>query len=252
MNKIVQKAQIFAKRNASTILTALGGVGLVATTVMAVKATPKAIELIKQAEEEKGDKLTRLEVVQTAGKVYIPTIIVGASTLACIFGANALNKRKQAALMSAYALLDSSYKEYKNKVNELYGEDAGRGVQASIARDKYDDSVEIEDDKELFYDAFSGRYFNSTPYDVLRAEYNLNRKLSVETRAYLNDFYMWLNIPPIDAGTELGWSYGILESRYLASWVEFDHEKVVMDDGLECTIIRMRYEPVTDFDDILI
>ena len=60
MNKIVQKAQVFVKRNSSTILTALGGAGLVATTVMAVKATPKAMELIKQAEEEKGDKLTRL------------------------------------------------------------------------------------------------------------------------------------------------------------------------------------------------
>ena len=177
MNKIVQKAQVFVKRNSSTILTVLGGAGLVATTVMAVKETPKAMELIKQSEEEKGDKLTRLEVVQAAGKVYIPTIIVGASTLACIFGANALNKRKQAALMSAYALLDSSYKEYKNKVDELYGKEAGQEVQASIARDKYDDFIEIEDDKELFYDAFSGRYFNSTTYDVLRAEYNLNRKL---------------------------------------------------------------------------
>ena len=244
MNKIVQKAQVFVKRNSATILTALGSAGLVATTVMAVKATPKAMELIKQAEEEKGDKLTRLEAVQTAGKVYIPPIIVGVSTLACIFGANALNKREQAALMSAYALLDSSYKEYKNKVDELYGEEAGREVQASIARDKYDDSVESEDNKELFYDAFSGRYFNSTSYDVLQAEYNLNRKLSVETRAYLNDFYMLLDIPPIDAGTELGWSYGILESHYRASWIEFDHEKVIMDDGLECTIIRMRYEPV--------
>ena len=244
MNKIVQKAQVFVKRNSATILTALGSAGLVATTVMAVKATPKAMGLIKQAEEEKGDKLTRLEVVQTAGKVYIPTIIVGVSTLACIFGANTLNKRKQAALISAYALLDSSYKEYKNKVDELYGEEAGQEVQAFIASDKYDDSVEVEDGKELFYDAFSGRYFNSTSYDVLRAEYNLNRKLSVETRAYLNDFYILLDIPPIDAGTELGWSYGILESHYRASWIEFDHEKVIMDDGLECTVIRMRYEPV--------
>lgn len=243
----MQKAQVFVKRNSSTILTALGSAGLVATTVMAIKATTKAMELIKQAEEEKGDKLTKLEAVQTAGKVYIPTIIVGVSTLTCIFGANALNKREQAALISAYALLDSSYKEYKSKVDELYGEEAGREVQVSMARDKYDDSVEIEDDKELFYDAFSGRYFNSTSYDVLRAEYNLNRKLSAETEACLNDFYMLLDIPPIDAGTELGWSYGILESRHRASWIEFDHEKVIMDDGLECTIIRMRYEPVIDF-----
>lgn len=83
------------------------------TAVMAVKATPKALRLIEEAEKEKGKKLTKTETVKVAWTPYIPTVLVGASTIACIFGANVLNKRRQAALMSAYALLDSSYKEYK-------------------------------------------------------------------------------------------------------------------------------------------
>lgn len=112
----------FFKRNGSTILTCTGAVGVVATTITAVKATPKALTLLEKAEEEKGKKLTKLEKVKVAGPGYIPAILIGTGTLACIFGADILNKKQQASLMSAYALLDSSYKEYKKKVKELYGD----------------------------------------------------------------------------------------------------------------------------------
>ena len=122
MNKLMYRSVMFCKRNATNILTGLGGIGVVATSVMAVKVTPKALTLLEEAEAKKGEKLTKIETVQVAGTVYIPPILIGASTIACIFGANVLNKRQQAALMSAYILLDNSFKEYKNKVNELYGE----------------------------------------------------------------------------------------------------------------------------------
>ena len=62
--------------------------------------------------------------------------------------------------MSAYALLDSSYKEYKKKTDELYGEDAGKQIRGEIAKDKYvGDDVSLDDGKELYYDFYSGRYF---------------------------------------------------------------------------------------------
>ena len=53
MNNLLRCSKLFVKRNASTILTSVGGVGVVATSVMAVKATPKAIALLEQAKEEK-------------------------------------------------------------------------------------------------------------------------------------------------------------------------------------------------------
>ena len=250
-DKLLRSSKLFLKRNASTILTCAGSIGIVATAVVAVKATPKALRLIEEAKEEKGEELTKLEVVNVAGPVYIPAVLIGAATIAAIFGANVLNKRQQTALMSAYALVDSSYKDYKKKVEELYGEDAGRAVRNSIAEDKYaeeDDEIKIDDDgKRLFFDVLSNRYFRSTMEDVLRAEYNLNRQLMISGGAYLNEFYNFLDIPEITAGKELGWSPGILESHYRASWIEFDHEEVVMDDGLECCVISMRYEPVIDF-----
>ena len=237
-------AKLFLKRNGSTILTVLGGVGVVATAVTAVKATPKAINLIEVYEEQKGEDLTTLEKVRVAGPHYIPAILIGAGTIACIFGANVLNKRNQASLMSAYALIDNSYKEYKKKVAELYGEETHKEVVSSIAKDKYTDDIRVDDNKMLFYDEFSHRYFESTLEDVIKAEYNTNRKLQCNGGVYLNEYYEFLELEPIPGGTELGWSSGILESHYLAEQIAFDHWKVVLEDGLECCIITLRYEPV--------
>ena len=101
------------RSTASTVLTVLGGVGVVATVVTAIKATPKALKKIEEAKELKGEELTKMEIVKTTATTYIPTVVIGVSTVACIFGANVLNKRQQAALMSAYAFVDNSYKEYK-------------------------------------------------------------------------------------------------------------------------------------------
>ena len=108
-------AQVFWKKNGSTILTVAGGIGLVTTTALAVKATPKALKKIEEAKEEPDDRLSKWETIKVAGSVYIPTILVGAGSLACIFGAHVLSQRQQASLASAYALLDASFKDYKRK-----------------------------------------------------------------------------------------------------------------------------------------
>ena len=102
----------FFKRNSSVILTCVGGIGVIATAVLSVKATPKAYERIEQAKKEKGKELTKFETIKSAAPSYIPAVAVGLGTLVCIFGANALNKRQQASLISAYTLIDKSYKQY--------------------------------------------------------------------------------------------------------------------------------------------
>lgn len=249
MNKLLHQSKIFFKRNGSTIMTCVGGVGVIATTVMAVKATPKALQRLEEAKDEKGEDLTVLEKVQVAGPVYIPSVVVGVSTLACIFGANMLNKRQQAGLMSAYALLDSSYKEYKNKVVELYGKEGHSKVREEIAKDKYEESdISVKGDTQLFYDEFSGRYFESTMERVLAAEYELNHIMSQDCGVYLNEFYELLGIDTIEYGDYLGWSSFHLAETYWYCWIEFEHTKAVIDDNLECTIITMTREPIYDFE----
>lgn len=247
MNKLLGQSKAFLSRNASTILTCIGGVGVVATAVLAAKATPKALKVVEQAKEEKGEELTKFEVVKAAGPAYIPSILVGASTIACIFGANVLNKRKQAAIMSAYALLDNSYKEYKNKVVELYGEDADDRVREELAKDKYqEEKIEVEGDQRLFYDEFSERYFESTMEKVIEAEYKVNQKISKWSGASLNEFYEHLDIPTTDYGNSMGWSADHLMETGWNTWLDFEHKKILIDDDLECIIISFGSEPMFD------
>ena len=245
----------FLRRNSSTILTCVGAVGVVATSVMAVKATPKVLTLIENAEKEKGEKLTKIETVKIAGPSYIPAVITGAATIACIFGSNVISKRQQATLMSAYALLDNSYKEYKQKVDELYGEEAGKHVRSEIAKDKYTgDGTLLDDETELFYDFYSGRHFNATKEKVLQAEYMLNRALYVNYSVSLNEFYTFLGLEPKPEYDGLGWSCGQIEEMYWHNWIEFDHEETILDEdseeheGLVCTIIHMPYPPYIDYE----
>lgn len=235
---LINSSKLFLRRNSPTILTFLGAVGVVATSIAAVKATPKAIALLEKTKEEKGEELTKLEMVKVAGPAYIPAIAIGASTIACIFGANALNKKTQASIMSAYALLDTSYKQYKNKVKELYGEDSDRNVKKEIAKDKCkDNDIHINNEKILFFDFYSLRYFESTERLVLKAENRVNELLKLYGRASLNDFYESLGMPTAYTGYELWWNVQKCPS------VEFTHDITTMDDGLECCVISMSVEP---------
>lgn len=250
MKNALKSSQLFLKRNAPTILTYMGGAGAIATTVMAVKATPKALELLEKANREKGEELTKIEKVKVAGPVYIPSAIMGVSTLVCIFGANSLSQRNQASLASAYALLDNSYKEYRKKVEELYGEDANNEIRNGIAKDKYEDQEPTRiPEKELFYDEFSGRFFNSTLEKVQQAQYNVNRDLFMQSYATINDFYLYLDIPPIDGGDHIGWTPAMNEYDHWQAWVDFSNLKMVDDDGLEYYIVRIYQEPRLGFED---
>lgn len=215
---------------------------------MAVKATPKALRRMEEAEKEKGDKLTKLEVVQAAGPVYIPTVLIGAGTLACIFGANVLSKRQQASLISAYALVDKSYKDYKAKVEELYGKDGIERIEEEIAKDNYEDQ-KPSDDTMLFYDTFSKRYFESTLIKLAQAEYDINRDIHMQGWAELNDFYEHLDLDNIPGGDSLGWSEGGNFARYWQGWIDFGHRKITLDNGQECMVINMFQEPYLDYED---
>ena len=235
---LLNSSKLFLRRNSPTILTFLGAAGVVATSIAAAKATPKAMALLEKTKEEKGEELTKLEMVKVAGPAYIPAVAIGASTIACIFGANALNKKTQASIMSAYALLDTSYKQYKSKVKELYGENSDRNVKKEIAKDKFkDNDIHINNEKILFFDFYSLRYFESTERLVLKAENRVNELLKLYGRASLNDFYESLGMPTAYSGYELWWNVQKCPS------VEFTHDITTMDDGLECCVISMSVEP---------
>jgi hypothetical protein len=260
------------KKASPTILTVVGAFGVVATAVLAVKATPKALEHIEQATDAKkadtGESLTKLEIAKSCWKCYIPAFITGTATIVCIFSANTLNRRQQTALTSAYALLDRSYKDYQRKLKELYGEEAHQKVLKALSEEKVDEkhtvySVSmfaentldfgVSEEEHLFYDSFGDRHFTSTIGKVLQAEYHLNRNFALRGNASLNEFYMLLGIAPIEGGDDLGWWVDDNDEIY---WVEFNHFVSQMDDGLdrptvECLVIDYPKTPAIPPEDML-
>ena len=241
----MNKTERFLKKNSSTILTIIGSGGVILTTVLAVKATPKALELIKEEEFKQSKHLNKKEIIKVAWKPYIPAIIAGSSTIACIVGANYLNLKNQASIMSAYALLDSSYKEYRNKTKEVYGDDSE--IRKKVIESKFDDSVHTNPEETLFFDYQSMRFFESTFEDMLKAEHIFLHNYGINGVTNLNEYYKYVGLEPTEWGNRLGWS--TLESHDIYGYEDLaiDYEKVIMSNGLECWNIVFSIEPSDDY-----
>lgn len=150
-------------KHITTLLTCIGAVGVIVTAVLAVKATPKAMQIVEEAKEEKGEELTKVEFVKAVAPAYIPATAAGVATIACIFGANVLDKKQLAALASAGALVNKTYKEYRNKVKEQVGEETEAKIEEAMAKEDFDEDYEPSTpDVQLFYDMSRGVYFEST------------------------------------------------------------------------------------------
>lgn len=262
---LLQKVGKSLKKAAPTILTFVSATGVVVTAVLTAKATPKALKCLEDAKIEKmsenGENLTRMETIGACWMSYAPAAIVGIATIGCIFSANALNKRQQAALVSAYTMVSKSYNEYKQKVKEVCGVEAHQRVMAALAAEKSTNpplfaesmceltSLNFEDsgeDERLFYDAISKRYFQATISQVLQAEYHINRNFALGGGfTTLNQFYEFLGISGVDGGDEIGWM--VSDDFY---WVDFNHQKTIIDDGLngdiECYIIDSPFPPAAE------
>jgi len=255
--KIARSTVGFIKRHSALILTCVSATGVVVTAVLTAQATPKAIRLLKEAEAEKGGELTKTECVKAAWKPYIPAAAVGVTTILCIFGSNYMSRRQSAAMAATYALLGKSYSEYKNKVCELYGQEAHEKVMEALAMerardvdiwaatatiDAYNGFADADEEERLFYNAVTKTYFQSTISRVLQAEYHLNRNFVLEGAVSLNDFCEFLGIKPVKHGDDLGWNcYNDI------LWIDFGHTKTVLDDGLECYIIDVAFEPMPNY-----
>lgn len=233
------------KLNSSTILTFLGAIGVVGTVVLAVSETPKAEALLQDATVEKGDLLTGIEKIKVAAPAYIPSIIAGTATITCIFGANVLNKRQQAALISAYGLLERGYKEYQDKVKELAGEDMDRQVREGIARDKFESNPPVRTGSSmcLFYEEHLGEYFERTMEEVLDAELNVNKCFVENGVVTLNDLFDFLGMDDVDGADLIGWESDSMIEFWGHTWINFDHRIGHLADGTEFYFIEPQIKP---------
>lgn len=256
LQKLCYGSKLYLKHHSSTILTCVGAVGVVATAITVAQATPKAIKFLEMAREEKGEDLTKLEKLVAAGPAYIPSVAIGASTIACIFGANVLNKRQQAAITSAYALVDSSYKKYRSKLKELYGEETDIRIREAIINEECKDidvwapgcgSIDRKGERRVF--EINGRCFESTMESIINAEYHFNRNFSMRGYACLNELYEFFGLSKTEEGDILGWSCGQLIEDYETTWIDFDHHPVTLEGGIECFIIETPIPPILDYEE---
>lgn len=242
LQRVCSKTLLSLKRGSPTILSFVAAGGVIGTSILTAKATSEAIDILNSDDKEEHSKL---EIVKSCWKCYIPTVLVGASTIACIFGANVLNKKQQAAMASAYMLLENSYKEYREKTKELLkGSDVE--VKKNVVKDKYDESdISVSGELGLYCEYNYGEFFERRQEEVLQAEYQFNLKFISQGYACLNDFYELLGLEKTEAGEVLGWSFG--EGCYGCSWIDFTHEYLELEDGMECYIIDTLIPPSPNY-----
>ena len=234
-----------AKKHAPAVLTGIG----ITTTIMAVNATPKALMLINEREcEEKVEKLSKVEVVKTTWKCYIPAAITGALSVACLIGSNNVSSRRNAALATAYGLAESTLRDYQTKAIEVVGEKKEQAIRDAVAKEKVEKNpvttkeiVFTEKGQTLCYDSLSGRYFKSDIDSIRKAENNINRQMMNDNYVYLNEFYDELGLPHIDIGDMLGWH---IDKGY----IDLSFSSQLADDGTPCLVIEHRVPPTYNFE----
>jgi len=239
-------------RNSPTILTALGVAGLISTVILAIKATPKAMEILDYEEKYRTSEINdpdynkpidiRDKIVLT-WKCYIPTFAMGASTIICMIGSNSINMQRNAALASLFSITETALKEYQAKVSEMVGEKKAEKIQGEIMQDHLDanpvdqKSVIITGNGDyLCYDNFSGRYFRSNIEALRRAENMFNQRLLRDLYLPINDFYYEIGLESIDMGAEMGW----IAERNL---MELKFTSKISTNQEPCLVMDYRVEP---------
>lgn len=279
-----------------TALAVLASAGVVATAVFASKDAIKAAKRIEVATDKKPPKiettyadneplmtvehnpLTKREKFLAAAPAYIPTAIMGAATIACIFGSTVLSKRSQVSLMSAYALVNTSYNRYRKAAKEVYGEDADIRIKEKIAADKFNKDHMIYDenafsikpnitgpeaidneDQVLFYEPYTERYFWSTVRRVTEAKLYLNKALTVRGNCSIGQFLEYLGLPVNDDSLYLtGWNaYWFAEMTGSEAWLNIREIYTEVDDKVDedgndipsFYTICYEYDPILNHED---
>lgn len=232
-------------KHSPDLLIGFGLAGMAFSVIFAVKATPKATELLEEKKEElETEKLPRVEIVKTAGLCYLPTVVLFSLSTACILGANTVHARRHAALAAAYSLSETAFKEYSDKVKEELGKNKEQKIRDGIAKDKVQkDPVENREviltgnGDSLCYDSISGRYFKTGIDKLQKIENQLNKRMLSDMFVSLNDFYYEAGLEPLKGtGDDLGWNV----ERGL---IDLGFSSQIATDGTPCLVLLYRTAP---------
>ncbi len=259
-------------QNSPTILTGVAVTGLITTTILGIRATPKALAVIddyvwnKYEEEvenrdevsfaewlgvdtdgyswkDKAKYLTRRETIKLTWKLYLPTVAIGAVTIACIIGANRISLRRNAALASLYGITEAAFKEYRTKVVETIGKNKEHKVRDDISGDRVksnppgtNEVIITGKGNVLCYDSLSGRYFKSDIEQIRKVVNELNRNMLSDMFLTLNELYYGIGLSGIALGDQMGWDID-------KGMVEINFSAQVAEDGEPCLVLNYSIEP---------
>lgn len=243
---MVNAAKKLAVDNSPTILTAFGVSGTVATAVLAAKGAFKAAEIIRNEERPYPDRKTELtEQFKLTWKCYIPAVATGATTAACILGANTVSSRRNAALVSAYSLTEKAFSDYREKVVEQIGLNKEEKVREEVVKEQVAalpaESKEIHlvgNTDVLCYETMTGRTFSSNMEAIRKAENDINRQVNLDMYASLNEFWEKIGLSPTQMGEEFGWNIDAPLEVVFTS---------VLEDGKALIAIGYRIAPIRGF-----
>lgn len=231
-------------KNSPKILMGLGIAGMVTATVLAVKATPKACEKLK---EEEVDTKDTVEVVKKTWKYYIPSASVSVLSIGCLICSNAASERQKAALAAAATMTQKALEEYEEKVIKAIGPKKNQAIRDEVSKDKLDENypiglIQTGKGTTLCMDSYSGQVFESSADAIHRAVNNVNRRMRDEIYISLNEFYSELGIERMMFGDEIGWNID-------RGYVDISFSSIVTQDERPCLVINYTLIPDYNFDD---
>ena len=256
--RVFHKVGFQVKKHGPEILAVAGTVGVVTSAVMACKATLRVNDILEETKdavekihtvvedgtmvckdgkvytEEDGKRDLALVYINTGVKfvkLYGPSIALGTLSLTSLLTSNKILRKRNIALAAAYTTIDNSFKEYRGRVIERFGERIDKELKYNIKAKEVEETVINEDGSESVIkktvDVIDGehpqysdfaRFFDvGNPYWEKDPEYNLtflkqqerfaNEKLQSQGYLFLNDVYRLLGIPETKAGQVVGWTY---------------------------------------------
>jgi hypothetical protein len=257
------------KKHSPEILAGVGVVGTVASTVIACKATTKVSEILEESkgmveqihecandtelvesgkytvEDKKKDlAITYIQTGVKIARLYAPAVILGAASLTCLLTSNNILRKRSAASAAAYATVYKSFKEYRDRVAERYGEETERELKHNVRAIEIEETVIDEKGNETTVKktiqtvdpSTMNDYtrifdeFNSTEYEK-NADYNFNflrarQKYANDllvSRGYLffNEVLEMLGMDQIPEGQIMGWVYTPNDPEAGDNYVDF-------------------------------
>ena len=253
VNGVASKAVMKLKKHSPEILVMAGIAGTVVSAVLACKATTKVAEILDETKgtldtihegmetgaingqeytTEDGKKDTVVVYAQTGmklAKLYAPAIILGTLSITSILASNNILRKRNVALGAAYAAIDKSFKEYRGRVIERFGEQVDTELKYGIKAKKFEEiEVDPETGKEkkvkktvmvadpnlqsdyaVYFDSKSRNYETNPDYNrmFLKAQQAFaNDKLQTRGHLFLNEVLDDLDLPRTPAGQIVGWT----------------------------------------------